>query len=208
MFDFKLFVPGKSQFSPNTLWYIEQIPGYTVRDDISEVLQRQGYFASYNRPYSSFIYNMSGWGPMEKKYGEWFTHDRSPRARIFQRDQSKVTDVESLKRIMRYNDYRNDPFSRCNCTPPYSASNAIAARSELNPINGQFPFPNIAHDASGAIDAKITSYSLFQKFAYIAVSGPTCDQQPVFKWSTANLSAPHHGHPDSWNFPWITVQLK
>lgn len=38
---------------------------------------------------------------------------------------------------MRYNDFKHDPLSRCEqCNPPYSACNAIAARNDLNPANG------------------------------------------------------------------------
>ena len=46
---------------------------------------------------------------------------------------------------MRYNDFRRDPLSRCNCTPPYSAENAISARNDLNPKGGKYPFPALGH---------------------------------------------------------------
>lgn len=57
-----------------------------------------------------------------------FTHDKTSRALIFKRDQGKVVDINSLMTLMRSNDFMNDPYSRCDCNPPYSAVNAIAAR--------------------------------------------------------------------------------
>lgn len=57
-----------------------------------------------------------------------FTYNKTARAQIFRRDHSSVTDLDSLMTLLRYNDYKNDPYSECNCTPPYSAENAVAAR--------------------------------------------------------------------------------
>jgi len=34
-------------------------------------------------------------------------------------DQSKVTDVTTMQHTMRYNNFKLDPLSACNCTPPY-----------------------------------------------------------------------------------------
>lgn len=62
---------------------------------------------------------------------------------------------------MRYNDFKNDPLSKCNCNPPYSAENAIAARCDLNPANGTYPFSALGHRSHGATDAKVTSHGNF-----------------------------------------------
>lgn len=40
---------------------------------------------------------------MWKEHGEDFSYDLCPRAKIFRRDQANVTDLDSLKYIMRYN---------------------------------------------------------------------------------------------------------
>lgn len=45
--DYNLFTPG-SEIRPNTLWIAEQIPGWVVSADESEVLSSTGYWASYN----------------------------------------------------------------------------------------------------------------------------------------------------------------
>jgi len=55
----------------------------------------------------------------------------------------------------RYNDYTHDPLSACNCTPPYSAENAISARCDLNPANGTYPFDSLGHRSHGGSDAKV-----------------------------------------------------
>ena len=57
--------------------------------------------------------------------------------------------------LFRYNDFQHDPLSRCNCTPPYSAENAISARSDLNPADGKYPFGALGHRQHGGIDAKV-----------------------------------------------------
>ena len=55
----------------------------------------------------------------------------------------------------RYNDYKHDEFSKCNCTPPYSAENGISARSDLNPANGTYPQPYLGHRRHGGTDVKV-----------------------------------------------------
>ena len=63
-----------------------------------------------------------------------------------------------LKRTLRYryNDYTHDPLSKCNCTPPYSAINAISARRDLNPASGKYPFYVLGHGQGGGTDAKVS----------------------------------------------------
>lgn len=53
--------------------------------------------------YSYFpnIFNLSGNWDNVKKYGDWFTYDKTPRALIFARDWSKVDDMSSLIKLMR-----------------------------------------------------------------------------------------------------------
>lgn len=58
----------------------------------------------------------------------------------------------------RYNDFTHDPLSRCNCTPPYSAENAISARCDLNPANGTYPFGALGHRSHGGTDMKVTTF--------------------------------------------------
>ena len=59
--------------------------------------------------------------------------------------------------LLRYNDYTRDPLSKCDCSPPYSAINAISSRSDLNPANGSYPIPILGSMLSGGIDYKATN---------------------------------------------------
>lgn len=62
-----------------------------------------GYWPSYNVPFHQKIYSLSGYGQMWEEYGEDFSYDLCPRAKIFRRDQADVKDLDSLKHIMRSN---------------------------------------------------------------------------------------------------------
>lgn len=53
------------------------------------------------------------------------SYEHCVRANIFRRDQTNVTSIESMKRMMRYNNYQVDPLSLGN--PGY----AIASRFDL-----------------------------------------------------------------------------
>ena len=84
---------------------------------------------------------------------------------------SYVYNIFLVCNLCRYNDFKHDPLSACNCTPPYSAVNAISARSDLNSVNGTYPFPALDHQLHGGIDMKVcvhipntlTSFCLTQR---------------------------------------------
>jgi hypothetical protein len=186
------------------LWVVEQMPGTIERKDLTSVLLEQKYFASYNRPYFELIFNLSGANTFVDKFGDYYSYARTPRALIFARDQDKVRDIATMYQIMRYNDFQHDPLSRCNCSPPYTAIAAIAARNDLNEPNGQYAVPTFGFRGSGAIDAKLTSVELASRLEFIAVSGPTHEQQTPFIWSqthtTISAKLRHRGQPDAFTF--------
>eukprot|EP00800_Vazella_pourtalesii_P022033 TRINITY_DN8422_c0_g1_i1.p1 TRINITY_DN8422_c0_g1~~TRINITY_DN8422_c0_g1_i1.p1 ORF type:complete len:521 (-),score=92.92 TRINITY_DN8422_c0_g1_i1:692-2254(-) len=198
--DYNKFSPGN--IADGTLYVLEQLPGYIERQDMSYVLREKKYWASYNIPFFAEVYNRTGSLEMADKFGDWFTHEGHPRAKIFKRDQGTVKDIPSLLKLMRYNDFMNDPLSKCVCFPNgASGENAIAARSDLNPANGTYAIPQEAHRLHGATDTKITSYRLYAKDQVVAVAGPTWDQQPPFKWSTSgHVGNKPMGHPDEFKF--------
>lgn len=51
--------------------------------------------------YFEEIFNASGNVELVKKYGDWFTYDKNPRAQIFRRNQTLVHDLDSMIRLMR-----------------------------------------------------------------------------------------------------------
>ncbi|XP_050733452.1 putative phospholipase B-like 2 [Eriocheir sinensis] len=205
--DYKLFKPGKA-IRPNTLWVLEQLPGTIVADDQSDILSKQSYWPSYNAPFYKTIFNLSGAPAMVERYGDWFTYDKTPRALIFKRDHISVKNLKTMIKLMRYNNFQHDQLSRCNCTPPYSGENAISARNDLNPKNGTYPFGALGHRSHGGTDMKVTNLKMASQLSFLAVNGPTYDQQPVFRWSEQDFAnnTPHYGHPDAWKFPVIGLK--
>lgn len=197
---FQKFIPEKPLLD-GVLTIIEQIPTLIVSADATNFLRNQSYWPSYNVPYFKSVFDLSGNQESVNQFGDWFTYDRNPRANIFRRDNGKVTDIESMIKLMRYNNYQHDEFSRCNCTPPYSAENAIAARSDLNPADGVYPFGALGQRSHAATDAKITNYDMFKQREFIAIGGPPHTDVPPFQWSkSAFHKLSHSGHPDLWVF--------
>jgi len=207
--DYKKFRPGAQHLAPHTFWFCEQMPGFVESADLTSMLSRDGYFGAYNIAFFPTIMEKSGGNDMIKKYGPWYSYDKTARAMIFKRDAPKVTNLDGVKKIIRYNDFKNDPYSLCDgCKPPYTGENAIAARCDLNDPKGTYPISSWGFRDHCATDAKITSFSLARKFQVVAQSGPTYDQQPVFVFSTGPFAnTTHVGLPDRWQFPWVTVDF-
>jgi len=192
--DYKAFQPGQTLTS-GVLWIGEQIPGYFVTSDITEILYAS-YWASYNIPYFPFVWNISGYLPYYQKYGdEWSWHDCA-RARIFRRDAPAVASIDDMQHIMRYNQWQTDPLSK------QDACKGISARCDLNPpwvtdpLNSYSPF--------GGTDSKITSDELIASRAAIAVNGPAWDSQSPYAWTSQfGMYTPHYGHPQVFAFEFV-----
>ena len=125
------FVPGGA-LPDNILTVVEQIPGLVVYGDASQDLER-GHFPSYNVPYFKQIYDMSGYKetiesrraagePLGELSG--IDYQLAPRAKIFRRDNGKAETFDGFLGVMRYNDYKNDPYSS-------SPWDAICSRGDL-----------------------------------------------------------------------------
>lgn len=191
--DYKKFVPRKP-LPKGTLWISEQIPGYIHSEDMTEVLQF-GYWPSYNIPYFHDITVKSGWNILVARNASLYSHAACPRANIFRRDQSKVTDMNTFKSLMRYNNWEYDPYSLGY--PSYT----ISARNDLTGIPG---------NCHGGIDSKLVSSRLVRDLEFVAISGPTYDQQPPFQWfnSRACQGVEHVGLPDVWRFGWVNFRAQ
>jgi len=166
--DYKKFTP-RNAIQPNTLWILEQIPGFTKSADVSAVLAKQLYWPSYNVPYFSFIYNISGYSGGNAEDGQGTAYVTAPRAFIFARDQSTVVDISSMKTIMQYNNWQTDPLAHGD------PALAISSRYDIRPST----LPSYAF---GGVDSKITSSDLARRMECDAISGPSHQQQPSFTW--------------------------
>jgi hypothetical protein len=122
--DHNLYVPGTpaSELPDNLLWVIEQMPGMTPNADMTPVLRKQGYWASYNRQYFQAIRNVSGitWA-VQHYNNSYFTHDGSPRAVITERfvANNQLNSLSDLQHFIRFNEWETDPASICpGCENP------------------------------------------------------------------------------------------
>ncbi|XP_041742202.1 putative phospholipase B-like 2 [Coregonus clupeaformis] len=205
--DYKHFTPGMTETKEQLFTVLEQIPGLVVHSDKTQELLQKGYWSSYNIPYYEEVFNASGCRELVEQFGPWFSLDMNPRAQIFRRNQSHITDMDSMVRLMRYNNFKEDPLSRCEgCDPPANGENTISARSDLNPANGTYPFGALKQRPHGGTDMKVTSYGLWREFGFLAANGPTWDQVPAFQWSSSPYSdLMHMGHPDTWAFTPVHV---
>ncbi|XP_054928985.1 putative phospholipase B-like 2 [Dermacentor andersoni] len=150
--------------------------------------------------YFDEIFSISGQPAKVAKYGDYYSYEHCPRAKMLKRDHEKLTDMDSIMTYMWYNDYKNDPLSRCNCTPPQNPAYAIAARYDLLCPDGKYEVPGMYRHGMGGIDVKVTNQELMASLEYVAVSGPTWINVPAFQWSTSGLPDSHVGHPDRWQF--------
>ena len=183
-----LFSPGEA-LPPNTLTYVEQIPGLVYYGDVTRELEK-GHMPMYNVPYWPVIYEQSGYQavidakrnsslPFAEDPIAGLSYQLAPRAKIFRRDAGKVSDLSSFIDIMRYNDYMNDPYSK-------SPWDAICSRGDL--ANGGSP--------DGCYDTKVSSYGSFASQSSYVINGPTQSHNlPAFSWdqfpAVSHVGLPH-----------------
>lgn len=172
------------------LTVVEQIPGLVEYSDQTQALRR-GYWPSYNVPFHPNIYTLSGYKEMWKEFGNDFSYDLCPRAKIFRRDQGGVKDLDSLKHIMRFNDYKKDPYSKGD------PCKSICCRDDLKPTT---PLP------AGCYDTKVTDFQMAGDFCAEAINGPTTqDGLWPFEWNKfSNIS--HQGLPQVYNFTFVKMK--
>ncbi|KAM4652040.1 phospholipase B-like 1 [Discoglossus pictus] len=176
--------------SDGALYIVEQIPTLVLYSDQTDIL-RMGYWASYNVPFHERIYNLSGYPGIVTQFGRDMSYNMCPRAKIFRRDEGKVKDMESLKYILRYNNYRNEPFAGKD------PCKTICCREDLNAM---IPLP------LGCYDTKVSDVYMALRFQAYVISGPTTDDGlPPFKWKNFNGTV-HQGMPETFNFSFILME--
>merc|ERR1740139_1848643 len=108
--DTNKFTPGEP-LKPDLFWVIEQVPGLVEGQDATTLLE-YGYFPSFNIPFFSNVWKRAGYQSRFEAHGSpGLTHALAPRAQIFRRDHAMATDVDSLVRLLRSNNYKEDPLS-------------------------------------------------------------------------------------------------
>lgn len=168
--DLKKINLDKKILEKDTFWIIEQIPGYYKSQDMTDYLIHNLYWGSYNAAYFEEIRKKSKYDEMiiaQPELVDQIDHDMCVRAKIFKREQSNINSISDLKKLMRLNDYKNDPLSKND------PDLAISSREDLDENK---------NTCEGALDAKITSYTdIMQNKKIHIISGPSTDIQPPFK---------------------------
>ena len=191
--DFNKFKPGKPLVD-GTLWVVEEIPGQIPGADKTELLT-YGYWPSYNVPYFPQVYDESGYLNLSLRGVPSASYQEAPRAQIFRRDADTVKSLDTYKNILRYNEYKTDPYSHGD------SCNAICCRGDFRSGGGS-PF--------GCIDTKVTDNTLFWNMTAHIINGPTRggkDDLPAFTWKEFPKDTPV-GLPETYEFNWVEVAPK
>ena len=185
----KIYTDNKT-IADEAMHIVEQLPGVTDINDVTKFL-KYGYWPSYNTPFSQKIKDLSKIDEIIKERPESahnLDYNTCARANIFRRDQGKAVSMKDFMKVIRYNDYLNDPLSMNN--PSY----AIACRADLK------------SNCMGAYDAKVSSVTMAKgrnKLINI-IQGPSNDELPAFNWKKSDACKldPHFGLPDEYKYEW------
>ncbi|XP_046581881.1 phospholipase B-like 1 [Haliotis rubra] len=174
----------------DALWVVEQIPTLVKSGDQTAIL-RTGYWPSYNVPFYEEIYQRSGYPDFVAQHGSDFSYQLAPRAKIFRRDEGKVVDLASMKHIMRYNNYKHDPYSED------MPCNTICCRGDLD---AEEPAPD------GCYDTKVADFNMALNLTADVINGPTLGTSlPPFKW-TPKFNVSHVGLPPVYDFKFLRTR--
>ena len=195
--DMKLVDLENQKIEDKAMFTIEQIPKLVKANDVTNHL-RYGYWPSYNTTYDKEIIALSLIQEQIKKTPELIheiDYDMCSRSTIMRRDQSKIVDIESLKKFIRYNNYKNDELTGNNPV------GSLSARGDLLPKPQCF----------GAYDAKASSVKDLKgknKKIYV-VAGPTYeDELEPFVWSKQDSCFKYgkNGLSDEAKYEWFEYE--
>ena len=88
--DYKKLAESPVELLDGVFTVLEQLPNKVVIEDQTKALRRDTYWGSYNRAFYPEIQELTGQNDKVKQFGDWFTHDKTPRALIYKRDHNKV----------------------------------------------------------------------------------------------------------------------
>ncbi|XP_023337284.1 putative phospholipase B-like 1 isoform X2 [Eurytemora carolleeae] len=145
---------------------------------------------------------------MSERFGDWFSYNNTPRARIFRSNQQTVQDKETMYNLMRSNNYgisNEGQVQGCNGSIPAAA---IAARTDLQDENVECTWRQFDYMEGrknyGALDVKIVDSSDIHHGSILAENGPTHSGgiEP-FSWSDADI--PDYSPVRTYNFSAVHV---
>ena len=198
----KINITGQ-EISDGALYIVEQMPGYCGVADVTKTL-RFGYWPSYNTPYLKEVRNMSGYDLMLKEHPELYDsidYSGCTRANIFRKYQGNVKDIDSYKKLLRFDDFINEPLAKGD------PGNVIAQRGDLyNETQKTKP------KCFGCTDLKFASIKdilgKVNKKIYL-INGPPTETNKPFNWSDTTCVNygknrwTDYGQVKYYNFPMI-----
>ncbi|KAJ5072991.1 phospholipase b-like 1 [Anaeramoeba ignava] len=194
--DLNVYRQNEAPDYKDLVWIVEAVPGITLSKDVTSFVRDNLWFASYNIPYFPEIFEMTGYIQMVEKFGDWFSWEDCPRARILHRDHSEVVDFSTMKDLMLNNYFQVDPLSDGF---PF---NQLCARYDLIPVPNSYNFLPYAY---GCVDAKVSSFKRVKSLVSDTISGPTHQYQSVFVWDEEWQNVPHLGQPEKFDFDFVTM---
>lgn len=81
------FTPHK-ELPAGAFYVLEQATSFVEVMDATDILNKDGYWGSYNVPYFPKVYKVSGFDEMFKKEGDEFSYQKCARAKIFKERQA------------------------------------------------------------------------------------------------------------------------
>lgn len=197
--DYNRFTPGQP-LRDGALRLLEQLPGISHQADLTSELSAKGYWGSFNRPFFQDIRQMSGHEQAEARWGSFYSFEAAPRAEMLQRYGAGVGDLSGMRDAMTKNNPKDTVVGQ-----PSGPGHAIMARLDLDAMVNNIP--------NGGIDAKVTNSCLLKKMKCQAISGPSHQMLPAFRWTSEVDGAqtelfqgwPHLGLPDVWDFDFIEM---
>jgi len=166
-------------------------------EDMTAYLNSNGYFPSFNRPYFPTTREASGHTKAEGSHGDLYSWSENARARRFKSEVHNVNAAGGMRMAMTQNLY-----PKAGSTSP---GHEISARMDLLSVDAM---PN------GGIDAKVTGRCLQKLLSVQAISSPSHQFLPPFRWQFTDGAKksmevwpgfPHVGMPNIWNFDFVQI---
>jgi hypothetical protein len=156
----------------------ESLPNVFGQVDLTQELIETGYFSGQNTPYLSQVRDAGFYPDISQQIASGicqecnclYSYNNNPRGCIFKRDAPNTQTIEDVQELMWSNHYLTDPLSFG------LPQNAIAGRYDL------LPEGDVLRKPIGAIDSKISSFTMFGK-TLLKVNGPIVNSEcPIFNW--------------------------
>lgn len=197
--DSKVFEAGKKPTN-NLLWIIEQLPTTNRSADITDVLVKDGYFASINTPWFEDLFNLAGFPEKIASWGDdgnYWDLKTSARWLLAERELPYINTFEKFQAFMRYNNYKRDIVQ--NGDPGQGISARYDLREGLGEHFVKKPFGGLDSKALKLTEAKVRMF-------FHGIASPVTVENHTFSFDDWP-ELKHDGLiAGPWNFNWTTFE--